>query len=182
MAAGVLLGAFPVLAASNPQAEAQSPVGWVYRWLNFAIFFGVIAYFLAKKSPPFFRKRQEAIEKAIAESARARQAAESREREIAAKMGTLPSEIARLRERSKQESAGEVERVRALAREEVKRIDQAAQLEILAAERAAQMELKTLAARLAVERAETLLEQGMSPRADAALFGRFLADLAGGAN
>lgn len=179
---GVLLAALPALADANPQEAADSTTGWVYRWLNFLIFLSLVVYFFWKKSPPFFRHRREAIGEAIAESARAREAAEREQREAEAKLAKLDTEVAELRERSKHEIAAEIERIRALAREEAKRIEQSGRIEILAAERSAQAELKGVAARLAVERAEALLRKQMTPQAESALFGGFLTELEGSVN
>lgn len=170
------------LAATNPEEAANSTTGWVYRWLNFLIFAGIIVYFFWKKSPPFFRHRREEIGAAIAESTRAREEAERQQREAEAKLAKLDAEIAELRERSKHEIAAEIERIRALAQEEAKRIEQAGRVEILVAEHSAQTELKAMAARLAIERAEALLRKQMTPQAESAFFGGFLTELAGSVN
>ena len=181
-AGGILITALPALAATNPQDAANSTTGWIYRWLNFLIFAGFIVYFFWKKSPPFFRRRQEEIGEAIAESARAREDAERQQRDAEARLAKLDAEVAELRERSRVEIAAEIERIRALAQEEAKRIEQAGRVEILAAEHAAHTELKAMAARLAIERAEALLRQQMTPKAESALFGGFLIELEGSVN
>lgn len=174
--------AAPVLASTNPEEAAGTTTGWVYRWINFGIFVAVLVWVFVKKTPPYFRGRQEAIAAAIAESARAREEAERQQREAEAKMATLEATVAELRARAKRESAAEGERIRALAKEDAKRIELAGQVEIRAAERAAEMELKAIAARVAVDRAQTLLEQQMTPQTDASLFRGFVAELAGSAN
>lgn len=177
LAFALALYAAPVLAAANPAEEAGSTTGWIYRWINFLIFAAVLVWVFAKKTPAYFRGRQEAIAAAIAESARAREQAEHQQRDAEAKMSALDTVVAELRARAQRESAGEAERVRALAQEEAKRIELAGQAEIRAAERAAQLELKTIAARVAIERAETLVEQQMTRQTDAALFRGFIAEL-----
>ncbi|HEV2287345.1 MAG TPA: ATP synthase F0 subunit B [Candidatus Acidoferrales bacterium] len=182
MAFMAALYAAPVLAQSNPADEANSTTGWVYRWINFGIFAAVLIWAFAKKTPPAFRHRREVIGAAIAESTRAREEAERQQREAETKMATLEKQVEELRARAKKESAAEVERIRALAQEEAKRIEQAEQMEIRAAERAAQLELKAIAARMAVERAEALLQQQMTPTVEAGLFRGFVADLQGSAN
>lgn len=182
LAAWIVASAMPALAATNPQEAADSTTGWVYRWLNFLIFAGIIVYFFWKKSPPFFRQRREEISEAIAESKRAHEEAERQQREAVMKLAKLDAEIAELRERSKHEIAAEIERIRALAREEAKRIEQAGHIEVLAAEHSAQTELKAMAARLAIERAEALLRKQMTPQAESALFGGFLTELEGSVN
>ena len=174
--------AAPALAAANPQEEAGSTTGWIYRWINFLIFVAVLIWVFVKKTPPYFRGRRRAIADAIAESARAREEAERQQREAEAKMATLGKQVEELRVRARRESDAEALRIRALAREDAKRIELAGQVEIRAAERTAQLELQTIAARAAIDRAETLLEQQMTKQTDASLFGEFLAELEGSAN
>lgn len=172
--------AAPVLAATNPQEEAGSTTGWVYRWINFLIFIGALIWaFTNKGTKAYFRGRQKVIGDAIAESARAREEAARQERAEEQKMASLDEEVADLRARAKQESAAETQRIGALAQEEAKRIEQSAQLEIRAAERAAQSELKAIAARLAIERAEALLRDQVNPEAESNLFRGFVAALGG---
>lgn len=169
--------AAPVFAVTNPQEEAGSTTGWVYRWINFLILVAALVWVFAKKTPPYFRNRQKAIADAIAESARAQQEAQRQEREAEQKMAVLDSEVAELRTRSKRESGAEAERIRALAQDEAKRVAQSAQAEIRAAERAAQMELKVIAARVALERAEALLGERISAQTESSLFNGFVAEL-----
>ena len=170
---------------SPPQIPGKRPTpttGWIYRWINFLIFVGALVWVFAKKTPAYFRGRQKAIAGAIAESARAREEAERQERAAEQKMASLDREVADLRARAKQESTAEAQRIRALAQEEAKRIDQAGQMEIRAAERAAQAELKTIAARLAIERAEALLLDQVNSQAESNLFRGFVAALQGASN
>lgn len=175
--------AAPVLAATNPQEEADTTTGWIYRWINFLIFVGALIWaFTNKGTKAYFRSRQKAIVDAIAESARAREEAECQERAAEQKMASLDNEVADLRARAKQESAAETQRIRALAQEEAKRIEQSAQVEIRAAERAGQSELKAIAARLAIERAEALLRDQVNPQAESSLFRGFVAALQGASN
>lgn len=175
--------AAPVLAAANPQEEAGTTTGWIYRWINFLIFVGALIWaFTNKGTRAYFRSRQTTIGDAIAESARAREEAERQQRAAEQKMTSLDKEVADLRARAKQESAAETQRIRALAQEEAKRIEQSGQLEIRAAERAAQSELKAIAARLAIERAEALLRDQVNPQAESNLFRGFVAALQGASN
>lgn len=179
----VAFAAAPVLAAANPQEEASTTTGWIYRWINFSIFVALIVWgFTNKGTRAYFRNRQKSITDAIEESARAREEAALQQRAAEQKLASLDREVADLRSRAKQESAAEAERIRALAREEAKRIEQSAQLEIRAAERAAQMQLKAIAARMAVERAEDLLRSRVSTQTESTLFRGFVSALEGSAN
>jgi F-type H+-transporting ATPase subunit b len=178
---GFLTG-IPVFAQEGEPSPADSPTGWIFRWLNFAIVFGAIVYFAVKKGGPYFRQNAENIARKIAEGARAREAAEKRRREIEAKMAGLDQEIAQMRAEARRDANAEAQRLRAMAREEAERIEQAAQAEISAAERAARLELKALTARFALERAEALLKQELNAKTDAALVQIFVEELAGRVN
>ncbi len=176
-AAALLTMAAPALAAEAEQ-PADSPVGWVFRWLNFALVFGGGGYLVAKKAPAIFRARADAIASRIAGASRAREEAEARLRDAEEKLRNLPQEGTQLRAAARREAAAEAERIRALARDEAQRIERAAQFEMEAAERAARIELRAVAARLAVERAEALLRRQMTAQAEAGLFRNFVSSLA----
>lgn len=168
--------ATPALAQEGEPSPADSPTGQVFRWLNFAIVFALIVYAF-RKAGPFFRKRAEEISRKIAEGARAREAAEKQRREVQKKLAGIEKEVAAMRADARRGAQAEAVRLQELMRTEAETIEHAAQVEIAAAERAARLELKGIAARLAVERAEVLLRQGLTPQADAALFGHFVAEL-----
>jgi F-type H+-transporting ATPase subunit b len=178
----LLLCATPTLAQEGESTPAETPVGWVFRWLNFAIVFGLIAYYAVKKGGPYFRRNADEIAEKIAEGARTRQAAEQHRREMEAKLAGLENEIAQMRAEAKRDAEAEAQRLRAMAREEAERIEQTAQAEIAAAERAGQLELKALTARLALERAEALLKHELSAQTDADLFRAFVRELGGSVN
>lgn len=175
------LVAAPVLAQEGETSPAESATGQIFRWLNFAIIFGLIVYGL-RKAGPYFRSRSEEISRRIAEGTRAREAAEKQRRQAQAKLAGIENEVAELRVEAKRGSEAEAERLRALAKREAETIERAAQAEIAAAERAARLELKTLAARMAVERAEAVLRQELTPSAEATLFRTFVAEVERSAN
>ncbi len=93
----IALGAAPVFAQEGEASPADSTTGWVFRWLNFALVFGAIAYCIVKYAAPAFRANGEEISRKIAEGARAREAAEHQRREIKAKLEGLEREIQQLR-------------------------------------------------------------------------------------
>lgn len=184
-AAAILAAAFfsaaPVLAQEGEGSPVDAPVGWVFRWLNFALVLAGIAW-AVRKARPYFRGKSDAIYNAIMESARAREEAEQRRKEAQAKLANVENEIADMRAAAQRESAAEAQRLRELARSDAGKIEHAAQIEIAAAERAARLELKAHGARLAVERAEGLLLQRLTPAAQANLFRGFLHALEGSRN
>jgi len=172
----LLLLATPALAQEGETSPVDSPVGWVFRWLNFAIVLAGLI-FAFRKVRPYFRKRAEEISARIAEGARAREAAERQRREVQEKLAGVEKEVSGMRAEARRAAQAETERLREMVRAEAETIDRAAQAEIAAAERAARLELKMVAARLAVERAEALLRQEMTPTAETALVHNFVAEL-----
>lgn len=173
--------AVPAMAQESSPSPADSTTGWVFRWINFAIVVALLVYGI-RKATPHFRARQELIGQKIAEGTRAREGAEQRRREVEEKMKGLGQEIERIRAEAKKGGAAEAIRLRAAAKEDAQKIERAAQAEITTAERAARLELKALAARMAVERAEVLLRDELTPKAEAALFSGFVGELERGAN
>ncbi len=176
-----LLAAAPVFAQESKPSPADAPIGQVFRWINFAIVLALLIYGF-RKALPYFHAHAEEISQKIAEGARAREAAEKRRSEAQAKLANIGTDVAEMRLEAKRAAALESERVRGLARAEADAIERAAQAEIAAAERAARLELKTLAARMAIDRAEALLEQELTPKVESARFRTFVAELEGGAN
>ncbi|HKS81902.1 MAG TPA: ATP synthase F0 subunit B [Candidatus Acidoferrales bacterium] len=176
-----LVIAAPALAQESEPSPADTNTGWVFRWINFAIVFALIVYGF-RKAAPVFRARQRDIAARIAEGTRAREAADAKRHEAEVKLNGLDQEVAQLRADAKVATEGEAQRLRAAAKEDAQKIERAAQTEIAAAERAARIELRSLAARLAVERAEAQLRSELTPKADAALFRGFLEELARSSN
>jgi F-type H+-transporting ATPase subunit b len=162
-------------AEENP---ADSPIGVLFRWLNFAVVFGGSAYLIAKKAPAFFRRRAEVIASGLTEAAAVKAEAERQLREADQKIQHLDQELAELRAAARREAAAEAERLRAATQAEAAKIARAAEAEIEAAGRAARTELKALAARLAIERAGGMIGQQMTPASQASLIRSFLDRLA----
>jgi F-type H+-transporting ATPase subunit b len=175
------LAVVPAFAQESKPSPADAPIGQVFRWINFAIVLGLLIYGF-RKALPYFRTHAEEISQKIAEGARAREAAEKRRSEAQAKLANIGTDVAEMRLEAKRAAALEAERVRALARAEADNIERAAQAEIAATERAARLELKTLAAGLAIERAEALLRQELTPKVESARVRVFVVELEGGAN
>jgi F0F1-type ATP synthase membrane subunit b/b' len=171
----VLLVAGPVF-AQDSGSEADTTRGWIFRWINFGLLVALLVYGFAKAAPKF-RRNSEEISRKIAEGARAREAAEQQRREVRTKIAGIEVEVAAMREDAKRGAEAEAERIRALAKSEAEMIEKAAQAEISAAERAARLELRSMAARLAVERAEQLLREQLTASDESTLFRTFVAEL-----
>ncbi|MGB9067392.1 MAG: hypothetical protein WCC21_02380 [Candidatus Acidiferrales bacterium] len=174
LAIAFFLFAAPVLAqeAAKPKLE-DSPTGQVFRWVNFVLVVVILLY-LFRGAPAYFRGHADEISQKIAEGARAREAAEKRRAEARAKLATIDTEVARMRDEARRAAALEAARIKTLAKNEAEMIERAAQAEIGAAEHAARLELKTLAAGMAVERAEALLRTELQPKVESTRFFEFV--------
>jgi F0F1-type ATP synthase membrane subunit b/b' len=174
----LFLAVVPVLAAEeNAPDPADTPAGMVFRWLNFVLVMGGIAYLIGKFGAPYFRSHAQSISNAIREASEARAAAERGLREIDERVAALNLEIQDLRRAGARESTLEAERLRDLTSAEEARILKAAQAEIEASERAGRQELRAIAARLATERAAELLRTRVNRDEDASLFRSFIGQL-----
>jgi F-type H+-transporting ATPase subunit b len=175
-----LLGTIPLpllAQESSPDAAANTPVGTIFRWLNFLLVIGALAYLVFKFGAPYFRVRALAIGKAIGDANQMRATAERELQETSEKLAQIDREIEQERRTAERESAADRERIRALTKSELEKVSQAARAEIAAAERAGNQELRAIAARLATERAAALIHAEMNPMAETALFDSFLAEL-----
>lgn len=173
----VVFATFATFGQDTEPSPADSTIGWGFRWLNFAIVFAGILYFAIKVCRPYFRGRKEEIARQVAEGTRAREAAERLRQEVRDKLAGIDKEVALIREEAKRSTEAEAKRLRELARREAEAIERAADAEIAAAQRNARLELKALAAGLAIERAEALLKQELTPEAEASLIEIFVEQL-----
>jgi len=154
----------------------------IFRWINFAIVAGLVAWVFLKLTPPFFRKNAEIISSAITKATAAKAEADRQLREAEEKLARLEQEVEQLRATAQREMAAETERLRAITKSDIQRIGLAARAEIEAAERAARLELKKIGANLAVDGAESLLAKQLTPQTQESLVAAFVKSLEGRPN
>ncbi|HEX9760490.1 MAG TPA: ATP synthase F0 subunit B [Candidatus Acidoferrales bacterium] len=178
----LLVAACPVFAAEAAEGDTgpHSAIGMLFRWINLAVLFAGFWYLL-RKAPAWFRRRAENIAASIEASGSTKAEADRRLREAEEKLARIEQETAEMRAQARRDAAVERERIQAAARDEAAKVERAAEGEIAAADRAARLELKAMAARLAVEEAETAIRSRITPQVDAALVQNFVRELAGGA-
>ena len=179
-ASAVLAVLFLTLSAQAAEEGAAAGAGLaqeLFTWINFAIWAGALFWLCLKKAPRFFRGRAEAIGSAIAKARGAKAAADAQLREAESKLGNLEKEVAELRAFAEREAAAEGERIRTATRSDMEKIALAARAEVEAAERTARLELKALAAKLAVEGAESLLTNQLTAQTQAGLISNFVKSL-----
>jgi F-type H+-transporting ATPase subunit b len=168
--------------AAEESAAASEHASEIFKWINFAIVAGLLLWVFGKKLPPIFRKNADKISSAITSATAAKAAADAQVCEAEAKFARLQQEVTDLRAMAEREGAVEAERIRALAQSDAQKISAASRAEIEAAERAARLELKAIAAKLAVDGAESLLAKQLTPQTQESLVSAFVKSLDGRPN
>jgi F-type H+-transporting ATPase subunit b len=183
LAAVVLLSATVLArAAEEGGSPAEQPVGTAFKWIHFVILAGAAYWLFSRYLPPIFRHNADNISAAIAKATAAKAEAEKQLQNAAAKLANLEKEIAEFRAIAQREASAEIARLRLITKGDVEKIGLGAKAEIEAAERAARVELKALAAKLAVDGAESLLARQMTPSVQEALISQFVQGLQGRPN
>lgn len=177
-----LFSAATAFGAEEGGSSAEHSSEMIFKWIHFAILAGLLYWVFGKLLPPMFRRNADNISSAISKATAAKMEAERRLQEAVTKMGNLEREIAEFRVQAQHDAAAEVERLRAVTVLDVEKIRAAARAEIEAAERAARVELKELAAKLAVDGAESLVVKQMTPAVQEAMISSFVQSLQGRPN
>ena len=174
--------ALPVLAAEGAEPDpADSPTGLIFRWLNFLIVFGGIAYLIAKYGGALFRGNAKKISTSILEAGAEKAEAERELHVVETKIARLDRDLEEMREEARRNWAAESERLRASSVAEIEKINLAARAELAASERAARHEVREIAASMAVERAAALVSSKMNAEIRARMFQSFLSEIGKGA-
>jgi F-type H+-transporting ATPase subunit b len=168
-----LLLAGPVAAAAQT-SQGSATAQTVFRWLNFALVFGLGGWWSWRKLKVGFRRNSDRIAALIAEAEAARQAAQARLSAAEEKLAALERECAEMRERARLDSIAEAVHIRDLAHEEAGRIDRAAQAEIDAAELATVNRLREMAIDRTIDHARARVIDQLTPEIDSRLVGRFV--------
>ena len=179
---GVLLFGACVASAAEEGGNVAGSATELFKWINFAIVAGVVIWVFAKKLPSVFRANAETISSAITKATAMKAEADKQLADAEGRLARLEQEVVSLRAAAEKEAAADAERIRELAKSDAEKISIAAKAEIEAVERAARMELKALAAKLAVDGAESLLVKQLTPQAQESLVKGFVGSLEGRPN
>ena len=171
-----------VAAAAEGGDAASQPIGVTFKWIHFVIIAALAYWVFGKLLPPTFRKKADLVSEAIEKATAAKAEAERQLKEAETKLASLEQEVSVFRAMALKDATAEVERLRNATRNDAEKIASAGKAEIAAAERAARLELKELAAKLAVDKAESLVAQQMTPAVQDALINNFVQSLQGRPN
>jgi F-type H+-transporting ATPase subunit b len=177
-----VLSAAAAFGAEEGGGAAEHSTEMIFKWIHFAILAGLLYWVFGKLLPPMFRRNADNISSAITKATAAKAEAERKLQEAVTKMDNLEREIAEFRVQAQRDAGAEVERLRAATVLDVEKIRAAAKAEIETAARAARVELKELAAKLAVDGAESLVAKQMTPAVQEAMISSFVQSLQGRPN
>lgn len=144
-----------------------------WKWANFVILAGAIAYAANKFGAAFFASRTREIQVGIEEARRMRESAEARASAMEARLANLDDEIGDLRLHARQEAAAEGERLRVETQRDLEKIQKQAEQEIAAAQKSAQAELRRFAAGLAIQLARQKAAERIRPADEEVLIASF---------
>ena len=166
-------------AAAAAGDDHGSPLSIVWKWGNFILLFGGLAYYLRRPLREFLQTRARGIEEGLASGKRAQEEAEAKMSAIQAQLARLDEDIDGLKQQAARESEEERQRIIDSSRAEAERIVAVARREIEGLQRTAQVELKAHVARLAVDLAEERLQRDLEPSQDQRIISRFVRTLKG---
>ena len=166
----------PAAAAAGGD-DHGSPLSIVWKWGNFILLFGGLAYYLRRPLREFLQTRARGIEEGLASGKRAQEEAEAKMSAIEAQLARLDEDIDGLKQQAARESEEERQRIIDSSQAEAERIVAMARREIEGLQRSAQVELKAHVARLAVDLAEERLKKDLEPSQNQRLVSRFVRSL-----
>ena len=152
-------------------------MGWPLA--NFAIFIGVLYYFLNKPIKDYLANRDAAIRKDLVEAAELKAAATAQMASIDQKLQALPGELNTLRLRGAEEIAAEEKRIAAAALAERDRLLDQTRREIELQVRLAKKEILEHASDLSVRLAADQIKKEVTPADQERLVDRYLSQVKG---
>ncbi len=152
----------------------------IFEDLNSAVLIGAILVVLFRILPGLFRRRSEAVSRALTEAQRATEEANRRLTEVEARLMRLDSEIDAIRQQVEHDAAEDEKRIHSSMEAERERIIASAEQEIGALQAGAQRELKKFAAELAIDHASRRIR--LSADTDRELVKEFRQGLGNGTN
>ena len=173
-------GAAPTGQGRESEEHGQphgSPLSVVWKWGNFVLLFGGLAYYLRRPLREFLQARTRGIQEGLANGKRAREEAEEKMSAIEDRLTRLDEEIDGLRQEATRESEEERRRIIDSSHADAEKVVAMARREIEGLQRSARTELKAHVARLAVRLAEERLRRDLDPDQNQRIISRFVQSL-----
>ena len=160
----------------NKQDEEHHGNPWsiIWKWGNFILLFGGLAYYLRQPLKEFLNARAHSIEQGLISGKKAQREASEKIAEVEARLAGISNEIDALKIKATKE--GEIDKARVIndAKLEAEKILELAKREIKGLQRSAYLELKAQVAELTVQIAEKQLRSGLGPAENQRIISRFV--------
>lgn len=157
--------------------------GWeAWKFFNLFVFIGAALYLHGRFGRPIreaLRSRSESIKRELQRAREERDQALAKLAEVEARFANLDTEIAKVKERTIMEAAGERQRISAATEEEISKLREQAKREIESAGKAARHQLRRFAADESVRLAEEILAREIRPDDDVRLTSQSVQELGG---
>ncbi len=154
-----------------------SPLSVLWKWGNFILLFGGLAYYLRRPLRDFLDSRARGIEQGLADGKQAQREAEAKMSAIEARLARMDREIEGLKKQAAQESEEERRRIIESSNAEADKVVAMARREIEGLQRSARLELKAHVAELAVGLAEERLRSDLGQNENHRIISRFVRSL-----
>ena len=158
----------PAVAEQRHEVEGhgESPLSSLWKWLNFAVLFGGLGWYLRKPLGDFLKARAKGIEDGLVNAQEAKRTALLKSTEIQSRLAQLDKEIQQIKELAARDAEQERARILESARQEAQKILELASREIEGLKKSARLELKAYVAELAVKLAEERLRTSIGQEED----------------
>jgi F-type H+-transporting ATPase subunit b len=177
-------GAWELRYAPAP-AEAREEGGEqkheaIYKWINFVILAGGLAYLLRKPLAEFFAKRSASLRKSLEEGRKALETSEAQLRAVEEKLQRFEEEMAAFKTAARREMQAERELLRQATARETEKLLESLRAQMETASRQARFELKLYAAQQAVALAQQMISERLDEASQRRLVRQFIAELKAG--
>jgi F-type H+-transporting ATPase subunit b len=166
--------------------SGESRWWWLYypgleawKFVNLFLFLLLLFYFLRRPLSEAFRARREGIRRDLMRAQEERNAALAKLEEVEARLARLDAEVANIRAQSAKEAADERERLRQATEAEIQKLRDQSRREIESAGKLARQELREFAAEQSVRLAEEIIRRDIRPEDDARLINMEIEELGG---
>lgn len=149
----------------------------IYKIINSALLIAGLVILLRKPMARFFAGRSASIQKGLEEGRKALEASQAQLAAVEEKLRRLAEEIAAFKASAAKEIEADRERLKQATAEEAEKILTSARAQMETAVRAAKLELKGYAAQQAVELAEQMIRERMDEASRSRLVSQFIARL-----
>lgn len=151
----------------------------LWRFINLAVFIGIMVYLLRKPLSQAFKTRRETIRAELIRAEEERQAALARLTEAEAKMARLDAEKSAVLEKARREAETEQARIAREAEEETEKLRRQAESEIERKSQQVKMQLRRFSAEESVRLAEEKIRREINAEKDAQIVRQSIQSIGG---